>query len=142
MHPGRSTRPAGLKSFEVLRAGVPKVLGLEADAEIAIPAGGEGDARNYYGRILGLRERMKPAGERGAWFDAGGKLLKLRASPDFAHPGTEVRARFRVDDAEGLRKAHDRARFRHYDAPPVVGTRGFWGLDPFGNRLEFREIRN
>lgn len=104
-----------------------------------MPRGGEADARNYYGRILGLREVMKPPGERGLWFDVAGRSLKLRVTEPFPQPTTAVLAKFVVDDAEALRKAHDKARFRHYDAPPVVGTRGFWGLDPFGNRLEFRQ---
>jgi catechol 2,3-dioxygenase-like lactoylglutathione lyase family enzyme len=138
---------------------VPKVLAMEMGDEVRMPPGGEAEARRFYGQLLGLRETMKPLGERGVWFrvppgeDAGATPLARRVAvqdaeglfkvvPDPAFvpkSATGPVARFRVDKAEALRQALDKARFRHYDAPHVVGTRGFYAHDPFGNRIELRE---
>lgn len=103
-----------------------------------MPPGREADARKFYGQILGLREAMRPPGEKGVWFQTEQGLFKVLPSADHK-PDLVPKARFRVDKAETLRMALDRARFRHYDAPAVEGTRGFYALDPFGNRVELRE---
>ena len=122
-----------------MRAAMPRVLLIEEGDGVTMTPGGEAEARRFYGQLLGLRETMKTPGERGVWFQAEGKTFKV--SPDPAHKpaGEKPQARFRVDKAEPLRMALDKARFRHYDAPHVVGTRGFYAHDPFGNRVELRE---
>lgn len=104
-----------------------------------MPPGGEADARRFYGQILGLRETMKPPGEKGVWFQTDSGLFKVLPRAPFTPPGKDPQARFRVDKAEAMRMALDKARFRHYDAPPETGTRGFYAQDPFGNRVELRE---
>jgi len=120
---------------------VPRVLAKEEGDGVRMPPGGEAEARRFYGQLLGLRESMKPPGEKGVWFVApDGGVFKV--TPDAAFkPATATTplARFRVDKAEPLRMALDKARFRHYDAPHVVGTRGFYAHDAWGNRIELRE---
>ena len=118
---------------------MPKVLAKEAGDEVGMPPGGESEARRFYGQILGLRETMKPPGEKGVWFQAEGGLFKVVPRAPFAAANAKPQARFRVDKAEAMRQALDKARFRHYDAPHEVGTRGFYAHDPFGNRVERRE---
>lgn len=118
---------------------MPKVLAKEDGDVVYMPPGGEADARRFYGQMLGLRETMKPPGEKGVWFQAEGGLFKVLPRPDFQPANDKPQARFRVDKAEPMRQALDKARFRHYDAPHVVGTRGFFAHDPFGNRVELRE---
>jgi len=119
---------------------VPKVVAKEEGDVVRMPPGGEAEARRFYGQLLGLRETMKPPGERGVWFSTAEGLFKVVPDPGFQPAATPVcLARFRVDKAEPLRMALDKARFRHYDAPHVVGTRGFYAHDPFGNRIELRE---
>lgn len=135
---------------------MPKALSKEMGEGVWMPAGGEPDARRFYGQLLGLRETMKPPGERGVWFlvpvdedksrpagrdgiqrDSG--LFKVLPAAEFKPAQDKPQARFRVDKAEAMRMALDKARFRHYDAPAETGTRGFYALDPWGNKIELRE---
>ena len=118
---------------------MPKALSKEMGEQVHMPPGGDADARRYYGQLLGLRETMKPPGEKGVWFQCDTGLFKVLPSPTFKPVQDKPQARFRVDKAEAMRMALDKARFRHYDAPPEVGTRGFYALDPFGNKIELRE---
>ena len=122
---------------------MPKVLAKEAGDGVTMPPGQEAEARRFYGQLLGLREVMKPAGERGCWFQTSEGLFKVTPDPAFVQRSqTEPLARFRIDKAEAMRMALDKARFRHYDAPHVVGTRGFYAHDAWGNRIELRERPN
>lgn len=118
-----------------------KVLSKEAGDAVAMPPGRDADARKFYGAILGLRETMRPPGEKGVWFQTDQGPFKVLPRADFAPANDKPQARFRVDKAEGMRMALDKARFRHYDAPAEEGTRGFYAHDPFGNRIELRERR-
>lgn len=119
---------------------MPRVLAMESGDVVFMPPGQEAEARRFYGQVLGLRETMKPPGEKGVWFAAEGGTFKVLPKAEHKPtPQTEPLARFRVDKAEPLRMALDKARYRHYDAPHVVGTRGFYAHDPFGNRVELRE---
>lgn len=123
---------------------MPKVLAKESGDVVHMPPGQEAEARRFYGQVLGLKETMKPPGEKGVWFSGGGPqggVFKVLPKADHRPPAThgEPLARFRVDKAEPLRMALDKARYRHYDAPHVPGTRGFYAHDPFGNRVELRE---
>ena len=141
-----------------MRGAMPKVLAKEAGDAVRMPPGQESEARRFYGQVLGLRETMKPPGEKGVWFrvplgeDAdkprpaglGGVttaegVFKVLPAADFKPQNAAPQARFRVDKAEAMRMALDKARFRHHDAPHVVGTRGFYAHDPWGNRIELRE---
>jgi catechol 2,3-dioxygenase-like lactoylglutathione lyase family enzyme len=124
---------------------VPKVVAMEEGESVAMPPGQETEARRFYGQLLGLRETMKPPGEKGVWFlvplatgDEPG-VFKVVPREGFQPANDRPQARFRVDKAEAMRMALDKARFRHYDAPHVVGTRGFYAHDPWGNRIELRE---
>ena len=118
---------------------MPKALAKEMGEEVRMPPGGEAEARRFYGQLLGLRETMKPPGEKGVWFQTGEGLFKVLPAPEFKPAQDKPQARFRIDKAEAMRMALDKARFRHYDAPHEVGTRGFYAHDPFGNRIELRE---
>lgn len=118
---------------------MPKVVALEEGGEVTMPPGKDADARKFYGQVLGLRETMRPPGQKGVWFQVEGG--PFRVLPDAAHAprGSTPLARFRVDSAEKVRAAVQRLRYRDHDAPHVVGTRGFYATDPFGNRVELRE---
>lgn len=119
---------------------MPKVIAKEMGDEVGMTPGGEAEARRFYGQLLGMRETMKPPGEKGVWFTTAEGVFKIVPRPGFmpvAPP--QPLARFRVDRSEAMRMALDKARFRHYDSPHEVGTRGFYAHDPFGNRIELRE---
>lgn len=103
--------------------------------QVAIPVGGEDDARRFYDDVLGLTEIPKPeamAKRGGAWFEAGPVKLHVGAESPFvparkAHPALMMRG-LRVfvevndldvtwnDEIDGLVRCHV--------------------YDPFGNRVE------
>ena len=108
---------------------------------LAMPAGGESAAREFYAGVLGLTELAKPdalAARGGAWFSNGAVQIHLGVDPDFrpakkAHPALIVRdLQTYVDRAEahGCRIAHDE---------PLPGYDRVFVYDPFGNRIELIE---
>jgi catechol 2,3-dioxygenase-like lactoylglutathione lyase family enzyme len=105
--------------------------------QLAMPAGGEADARAFYAGLLGFTEVAKPthlAGRGGCWFEAGEAHVHLGVDPRFrparkAHPALLVR---------GLPTLAERLR-----AAGVAVAGGEPGQiyvdDPFGNRVELLE---
>ena len=110
--------------------------------QLAAPPGCEPEARAFYGSLLGLEELPKPeplASRGGCWFRAGGQELHVGVEDAFvparkAHPGLVVSDL----DALAARLAGQGIGVSWDDAIP--GTRRFHAADPFGNRLEFRQL--
>jgi catechol 2,3-dioxygenase-like lactoylglutathione lyase family enzyme len=109
--------------------------------QIAAPPGCEPQAREFFGRLLGLEEIEKPQALRsrgGCWFKVGDRQLHIGVEPDFrpaqkAHPAfavADVDLLFSILTSTGIRCIWD-------DAP--IGVRRFYANDPWGNRLEFTE---
>jgi catechol 2,3-dioxygenase-like lactoylglutathione lyase family enzyme len=109
--------------------------------QLAIPRGGEADARAFYGTLLGLVERPKPpllAARGGCWFAHGAVTVHLGVDDDFrparkAHPALVV-AGFEALCAS-LASAGSPVRFDD----EVPGVRRCFVDDPFGNRIELIE---
>jgi len=111
--------------------------------QLAMPPGGEDDARAFYGGLLGLSETPKPAAlakRGGVWFESGAVKLHLGVESDFrparkAHPGLVVRdlgslvARLRDAGVEVVDDA-------------LAGYERVYVSDPFGNRLELMTSGN
>jgi catechol 2,3-dioxygenase-like lactoylglutathione lyase family enzyme len=112
--------------------------------QLAMPAGGEPRAREFYGELLGLAEIPKPANlatRGGLWFQCGALQLHLGVEKEFrpakkAHPALLVRDLARLVDA--LAKAG--CEIRH-DDEPVAGFERAFTADPFGNRIELLQAR-
>ena len=110
--------------------------------QLAMPAGREAEARAFYGGLLGIPERAKPAElakRGGAWFESGGVKIHLGVEADFrparkAHPALLVR---------GLRGLVERfgAAGVAVIEDPLEGFDRVYVDDPFGNRLELMEAR-
>lgn len=109
--------------------------------QLAMPAGGEADARGFYGDVLGMSEVPKPpalASRGGCWFRIGVVEMHLGVEDPFApartaHPGILV---------EDLDAVVERFRAAGLDVAPdddLPGYRRFYADDCFGNRLEFLE---
>ncbi len=107
--------------------------------QLAMPPGGEEKAREFYGRILNLRELEKPdqlKANGGCWFAADGVELHLGVQADFvparkAHPG------LRVADLDAARAHFQAAGIAIIEDKSGVNVRRFYVNDPFGNRMEF-----
>jgi catechol 2,3-dioxygenase-like lactoylglutathione lyase family enzyme len=119
-----------------------EVLGLD-HVQLAMPTGGEGPARRFYGDILGLQEEAKPphlAARGGCWFASGALRLRLAVEADFrparkAHPG------LRVQGLAALRRRLEEQGFASTEDEPLAGYDRCYVDDPFGNRLELMEPR-
>jgi catechol 2,3-dioxygenase-like lactoylglutathione lyase family enzyme len=111
--------------------------------QLAIPAGGEDQARAFYIGVLGMTERVKPpllAVRGGCWFRSGDQPgaveIHVGVEDPFvparkAHPGLLVHD---VDELAGVLAEHGYA-VRWDESVP--GLRRFHSDDAHGNRLEF-----
>jgi catechol 2,3-dioxygenase-like lactoylglutathione lyase family enzyme len=107
--------------------------------QIAIPAGGEDEARAFYGAVLGLVEVPKPtvlAVRGGAWFEAGAVRIHLGVEHDF-RPAKKAHPAIAVDDLAALRRALERAGCPVRAGESLESGERIFTEDPFGNRLEF-----
>lgn len=118
---------------------VTDVVGVD-HVQLAAPAGCEGEARRFFGEVLGLPEITKPPllhGRGGVWFIVGSQQLHVGVQEPFfparkAHPALRV-APGRLDQmAERLLAAG--AVVTWDDALPQY--RRFYTDDPWGNRIE------
>jgi catechol 2,3-dioxygenase-like lactoylglutathione lyase family enzyme len=109
--------------------------------QLAIPPGGEDEARRFYVETLGLAEAPKPphlAARGGCWFDGPGLRLHLGVETDFrpahkAHPALLVRG------LPALRQRLHAAGYVLRDDEPLEGYDRVYVDDPFGNRIELME---
>lgn len=109
--------------------------------QLAMPAGEEERAREFYSGLLGLAEVPKPANlapRGGVWFEGGSLRLHLGVEAEFrparkAHPALLVR--HLRDLEEHLREAG----VQIVSDEPLPGHQRFYVADPFGNRIELLE---
>ena len=104
-----------------------------------MPAGGEAEARRFFGDLLGLAELSKPAALRdrgGCWFALGDRQLHLGVEEPF-RPAEKAHVALASDDLNGVRGRLKAAGCVIRAGAPVVGRERFFTQDPFGNRLEF-----
>jgi catechol 2,3-dioxygenase-like lactoylglutathione lyase family enzyme len=106
---------------------------------LAIPAGGEATAREFYGRLLGLTELTKPpnlARRGGLWFRLGDRELHLGVDPEF-RAARKAHVALWVDSLPDLKVRLQSRNVRVWTDEPLPGMDRFYAEDPFGNRLEF-----
>ena len=110
--------------------------------QLAAPQGCEQDARNFFGRLLGLEEIEKPDALRsrgGCWFKVGDRQLHIGVEKDF-QPAQKAHPAFSVRDIEVLFTLLADAGIRcRWDDMLPGGIKRFYAEDPWGNRLEFTE---
>ena len=109
--------------------------------QLAMPAGGESEARRFYVGALNLAEVAKPANlvtRGGVWFALGTGQIHLSVDSDF-RPAQKAHPAIRVVGLEALRQRLTRFGLRPTDDEPLPGYARFYVSDPFGNRLEFLE---
>lgn len=106
--------------------------------QLAMPRGGEAQARRFYGEVLGLDEVPKPeplASRGGCWFQGGAVALHMGVEDPFrparkAHPALRVASL----DAAAVAFARHGVEVRWDDA--LADVPRFYVDDPFGNRIE------
>lgn len=118
------------------------VVGLD-HVQVAIPVGGEGEARSFYCGQLGLPEVEKPDNLKkkgGLWVQCGRHQLHLGVQAPFT-PATKAHPAFVVQGLPDLRSRWEAAGVSTRDEDELPGADRFYVSDPFGNRLEFLEWR-
>lgn len=116
------------------------IIGLD-HVQLAMPTGGEEQARAFYGGILGLTETTKPADlalRGGCWFEGGGVNLHLGVEEPFS-PARKAHPALLVSDLAGLRARLLDARIAFADGTPLDGYVRGDVSDPFGNRIELMQ---
>jgi catechol 2,3-dioxygenase-like lactoylglutathione lyase family enzyme len=116
-----------------------KVLGID-HVQLAMPAGGEAAAREFYTGLLGIPEIRKPpelAGRGGAWFESGAVKIHLGVDADF-RPARKAHPALIVDDLRMLVERLRQARVPIVE-DPLEGHFRVYVTDPFGNRIELME---
>jgi catechol 2,3-dioxygenase-like lactoylglutathione lyase family enzyme len=110
---------------------------------LAMPAGRESEAREFYQGILGIPEAVKPAGlaaRGGCWFEDGELKVHLGVEKNFA-PARKAHPAFIVDDLAALEAALKIAGYPITYDEPLEGYHRFFVNDPFGNRIELMQAK-
>jgi catechol 2,3-dioxygenase-like lactoylglutathione lyase family enzyme len=110
---------------------------------LAMPAGREADARDFYQGILGIPEAVKPenlAARGGCWFEDGELKIHLGVEKNFV-PAKKAHPAFIVDDLAGLEATLKEAGYPVAYDEPLEGYDRFFVNDPFGNRIELMQIK-
>jgi catechol 2,3-dioxygenase-like lactoylglutathione lyase family enzyme len=118
-----------------------KILSID-HIQIAMPAGEEEKAREFYINLLGFSEIPKPpelAKRGGAWFQSEHVQLHLGVETDFK-PARKAHPAFLVDDLDSLLAGVQNAGYQtDTSQPPLDGYQRAHVFDPFGNRIELME---
>ena len=109
--------------------------------QLAMPPGGEHQAKLFYAGLLGFDEVPKPAnlaGRGGAWFERGEVRVHLGVEADF-RPARKAHPAFLVDDLQALTKTLVAAGVAAQADEPLEGFERVYVSDPFGNRIELMQ---
>ena len=117
----------------------PEIVGLD-HVQLAAPVGCEAQARDFFGRLLGLPEVAKPDVLRsrgGVWFRVGAQELHIGVQEPFspalkAHPALRVAP----EQLDALAARLSGAGAKVAWDQPLGGKRRFFTQDPWGNRIE------
>ncbi len=119
-----------------------RITGID-HVQLAMPVGGEAQAREFYGNVLHLPEIPKPAHlavRGGVWFQCGASQIHLGGDDNFraakkAHPA------LKVDDLAGFLAALSALGVAVKPEEAVGGMDRVTINDPFGNRVELIGLR-
>jgi catechol 2,3-dioxygenase-like lactoylglutathione lyase family enzyme len=117
-----------------------RVHGLD-HVQLAMPAGEETRAREFYCGILGLTEVPKPANlakRGGAWFEGGTLRVHLGVESDF-RPARKAHPAFLVQHLDAMTQHLQRTGVAVVTDEPLEGYHRIYISDPFGNRIELLE---
>jgi catechol 2,3-dioxygenase-like lactoylglutathione lyase family enzyme len=109
--------------------------------QIAVPRGSEAQAREFFGRLLGLEEIEKTAllkARGGCWFKVGSRQLHIGVQENF-RPAMKAHPAFAVADIDAVFAVLQKAGVPCVWDEAIGNLRRFYASDPWGNRLEFTE---
>jgi catechol 2,3-dioxygenase-like lactoylglutathione lyase family enzyme len=109
--------------------------------QLAMPAGRENEARQFYQGLLGIPEVAKPphlAARGGCWFETLRLKVHLGVDRDFV-PARKAHPAFIVQDLKALVASLERAGCHVVEDQPLDGYERAYVDDPFGNRIELME---
>jgi catechol 2,3-dioxygenase-like lactoylglutathione lyase family enzyme len=109
--------------------------------QLAMPPGGEEQARAFYRDVLGLVEVPKPphlTARGGVWFAGGEARLHLGVEEDF-RPARKAHPALLVHGLAELAAACEAAGHALVRDQPLEGYDRVYVSDPFGNRIELME---
>ena len=112
--------------------------------QLAMPAGGEDLARNFYAQILGIGETPKPAHlakRGGCWFERGDLKIHLGVEADF-RPARKAHVALLVAELSPLQEKLKAAGYIPREDEPLEGYHRIYVDDPFGNRIELMEPKS
>lgn len=113
------------------------VLGID-HVQVAMPPGGEPEARAFYGGVLGFDETAKPAelaDRGGVWFVGGSAHVHLGIDEAF-RAGAKAHVALLVDDLNDLLTRCAAAKVVVERSVDHEGRPRAYTRDPFGNRVE------
>lgn len=109
--------------------------------QLAMPVGGEDDARAFYSGIFGIPEILKPpqlAMRGGCWFERGELRIHLGVETQF-RPARKAHPAFLVAGLHALVETLKSSGFSLREDEPLEGFFRIYVDDPFGNRIELME---
>jgi len=112
--------------------------------QLAMPAGGEDEARTFYRDALGIDEVIKPphlAARGGCWFERGALKVHLGVEADF-RPARKAHPAFIVSDLAALIVTLKSLGYAVDEDQPLQGYDRVYVDDPFGNRIELMQPRS
>ena len=116
------------------------VIGID-HVQLAMPHGGEEQARRFYMGVLGMREVEKPAHLAvggGCWFEGGAAQVHLGVEEGH-RPSRKAHPALLVEDLAGLTRTLEMAGVPFAQGKPLAGYIRGDITDPFGNRIELME---
>jgi catechol 2,3-dioxygenase-like lactoylglutathione lyase family enzyme len=119
-----------------------QIIGID-HVQLAMPAGDEDKAREFYSGLLGIPEVQKPAAlaqRGGVWFEQGPVKLHLGVESDF-HPARRAHPALLVRDLAALVRRLAAAGVHLVDDDSLPRYDRVYVSDPFGNRIELMEER-
>lgn len=108
-------------------------------AQITIPKDKEDQARQFYCKILQLKEVPKPEsliGRGGFWVQVGEQQLHIGVEDGVNRELTKAHLAYEVNDINEIRKILTDNGITILESVPIPGFERFEFRDPFGNRVE------
>jgi catechol 2,3-dioxygenase-like lactoylglutathione lyase family enzyme len=109
--------------------------------QLAMPAGGEPQAVEFYQGLLGIPSVPKPANlaaRGGCWFEAGPTRIHLGVEEDF-RPARKAHPALLVAGLDELVTTLEKGGATVGRGEPLEGYEHVYVDDPFGNRIELLE---